>query len=115
MNLQTPWRKKVSDLNAVGVIGRPGVVNFIGGGARHAISETPVIVPQQMELCVVIAGTHDGLVRRTGAGQCQEAVATSGAISLTPIGSETIRSPSPPDSGDDASVPAEHSVPSIER
>jgi AraC family transcriptional regulator len=52
----------------------------------HAVSETPVIVPQHMELCVVVAGTDDGLVRRTGAGQCQEAVATSGAISLTPIG-----------------------------
>jgi AraC family transcriptional regulator len=52
----------------------------------HAVSETPVIVPRHMELCVVVAGTDKGLVRRTGAGQCQEAVATSGAISLTPIG-----------------------------
>jgi AraC family transcriptional regulator len=52
----------------------------------HTVCETPVIVPQHMELCVVVAGTDNGLVRRTGAGQCQEAVATSGAISLTPIG-----------------------------
>src|SRR5260370_28404665 len=52
----------------------------------HAVSETPVIVPQHMELCVVVTGTHNGLVRRTGAGQCQEAMPTSGAISLTPIG-----------------------------
>jgi AraC family transcriptional regulator len=52
----------------------------------HAVSETPVIVPQHMELCVVVTGTDNGLVRRTGAGQCHEAIPASGAISLTPIG-----------------------------
>jgi AraC family transcriptional regulator len=52
----------------------------------HGISETPVIVPQHMELCLAVAGNDNGLVRRTGAGQCQETKATTGAIWLSPIG-----------------------------
>jgi len=39
-----------------------------------------------MEVCLALAGTTRGLVRRIGAGQCQEAMPTSGAIWLTPIG-----------------------------
>jgi AraC family transcriptional regulator len=52
----------------------------------HAVSETPVIVPQHTELCLAVIGTDNGLVRRTGVGQCQEAMPTSGAIWLSPIG-----------------------------
>jgi len=52
----------------------------------HAVSETPVIVPQHAELCLAVIGTDNGLVRRTGVGQCQEVMPTSGAIWLSPIG-----------------------------
>src|ERR1700738_2102784 len=52
----------------------------------HAVSETPVIVPQHTELCIAVIGTDNGFVRRTGAGQCQEAIPTSGAIWLSPVG-----------------------------
>ena len=52
----------------------------------HAVSETPVIVPQHTELCLAVIGTDNGLVRRTGVGQRQEVMPTSGAIWLSPIG-----------------------------
>jgi AraC family transcriptional regulator len=52
----------------------------------HGVSETPVIVPQHMELCLAVAGNDNGLVRRTGAGQRQETIPTTGAIWLSPIG-----------------------------
>src|ERR1700745_2695742 len=52
----------------------------------HAVSETPLVVPQHTEICLEIVGNDNGLVRRTGAGQCQETTPTSGAIWLSPIG-----------------------------
>jgi AraC family transcriptional regulator len=52
----------------------------------HGVSETPAIVPQHMELCLAVAGNDNGLVRRTGAGQCQETIPRTGAIWLSPIG-----------------------------
>jgi AraC family transcriptional regulator len=39
-----------------------------------------------VEICLVVAGNEDGLVRRTGAGFCQEAVPKTGAIWLSPAG-----------------------------
>ena len=86
MNLQTHGAKKYPTSTLLASSAGLGWSTLSAEVRAHAVSETPVIVPQHMELCVVIAGTHNGLVRRTGAGQCQEAVATSGAISLTPIG-----------------------------
>lgn len=52
----------------------------------HGVSETPVIVPQHMELCLAVSGNDNGLVRRTGAGQRQETKPTTGTIWLSPIG-----------------------------
>src|ERR1700736_444953 len=52
----------------------------------HGVSEAPAIVPQQVEICLVVAGNKDGLVRRTGAGLCQEAMPKTGAIWLSPAG-----------------------------
>jgi AraC family transcriptional regulator len=52
----------------------------------HGVSETPGIVPQHVEICLVIAGNEDSLVRRTGAGFYQEAMPTTGAIWLSPAG-----------------------------
>jgi AraC family transcriptional regulator len=52
----------------------------------HGVSEAPAIVPQHVEICLVIAGNKDGLVRRTGAGFCQEGMPKTGAIWLSPAG-----------------------------
>ena len=52
----------------------------------HGVCEAPAIVPQHVEICLVVAGNEDGLVRRTGTGFCQEATPTSGAIWLSPAG-----------------------------
>ena len=38
-----------------------------------------------MELCHAVAGNNNGLVRRNGAGQCQQFIPTRGAICLAPI------------------------------
>src|ERR1700733_11390633 len=52
----------------------------------HGVIEAPAIVPQHVEICLVVAGNKDGLVRRTGAGFCQEAIPKTGAIWLSPAG-----------------------------
>src|SRR6266436_4856424 len=52
----------------------------------HGVSETLGIVPQHVEICLVVAGNKDGLVRRTGAGFRQEAMPKTGAIWLSPAG-----------------------------
>jgi AraC family transcriptional regulator len=52
----------------------------------HGVSETPAIVPQNVELCLAIAGNDEGLVIRTGAGQRQETRPSTGAIWLSPVG-----------------------------
>ena len=52
----------------------------------HDVCETPKIVPQYVEICLVVAGSDVGLVRRTGAGVYQEAPPKTGAIWLSPAG-----------------------------
>jgi AraC family transcriptional regulator len=52
----------------------------------HGVCEAPAIVPQHVEICLVVAGNKDGLVRRTGAGFCQEERPKTGAIWLSPAG-----------------------------
>jgi AraC family transcriptional regulator len=52
----------------------------------HGVNEAPAIVPQHVEICLVVAGNEDSLVRRTGAGFCQEAMPKTGAIWLSPAG-----------------------------
>jgi AraC family transcriptional regulator len=65
----------------------------------HGVSESPVVVPQHVELCLAVAGSNNGLVRRSGAGQRQEFIPTTGAICLAPIGvgdnTTTITAPIP--------------------
>src|SRR3984893_14681920 len=52
----------------------------------HGVIETPAIVPQHVEICLVVAGNKDGLLRRTGAGFHQEATPKTGAVWLSPAG-----------------------------
>jgi len=58
----------------------------------HGVTEVPAIVPQHVEICLVVAGNEDSLVRRTGAGLCQEAMPKTGAIWLSParVGKEIV-------------------------
>jgi AraC family transcriptional regulator len=52
----------------------------------HGVSEAPTLVPQHVEIILVVAGNRDGLVRRTGPGFCQDAAPRTGAIWLSPAG-----------------------------
>jgi AraC family transcriptional regulator len=52
----------------------------------HAASETPVIVPQNVEVIFVVAGNDEGLVIRTGGGQRQETRPSTGVFCVTPAG-----------------------------
>ncbi|SIO28622.1 AraC family transcriptional regulator [Paraburkholderia phenazinium] len=52
----------------------------------HGACETPTIVAQHVEICLVIAGNKNSLVRRNEAGLRQEAIANTGAIWLSPAG-----------------------------
>jgi AraC family transcriptional regulator len=52
----------------------------------HGVSEIPGIVPQHVEICLVVAGNAEGLVRRSGAGLYEEAMPETGAIWLSPAG-----------------------------
>jgi AraC family transcriptional regulator len=65
----------------------------------HPASETPVIVPQDVELCLAVVGNDEGLVIRTGAGQRQETRPSTGVIWLSPVGVDddqtTIKAPIP--------------------
>jgi AraC family transcriptional regulator len=51
----------------------------------HGVSQTPVVVPQQMELVLAVRGNEHGLVRRSGAGQRQQTIPTTGTIWLAPV------------------------------
>jgi AraC family transcriptional regulator len=52
----------------------------------HGASEAAAIVSQHVEICLVVSGNKDGLVKRTEAGLCQEAMPKTGAIWLSPAG-----------------------------
>jgi AraC family transcriptional regulator len=52
----------------------------------HGPTEIPKLVPQHVEVCMVLAGDGAGSVRRTVAGYDQEAAPRPGAIWLSPAG-----------------------------
>ncbi len=52
----------------------------------HGVTETRAIVPQHVELCLVVRGNDNGLVKRTGADQPEWSTPTTGAIWLCPVG-----------------------------
>jgi AraC family transcriptional regulator len=52
----------------------------------HGVSETPVIIPQSLELILAVVGNDEGLVIRTGAGQRTEARPSTGVFCVTPVG-----------------------------
>jgi AraC family transcriptional regulator len=52
----------------------------------HGVSEVATILPQYVEICLVVAGNNNGLVRRTAAGRFEEVIPETGAIWLSPAG-----------------------------
>ncbi len=52
----------------------------------HGVCETPVIVPQHLELCLTIEGNNEGLLLRTVAGRRHQIAPTTGMICISPIG-----------------------------
>jgi AraC family transcriptional regulator len=52
----------------------------------HSVCGPQWIVPQYVEICLVIAGSNDGLVSLSGVGFHQEATPKTGAIWLSPVG-----------------------------
>lgn len=52
----------------------------------HGVDEVSGIIPRSVEICLVVAGNEEGLVRRNAAGFCQDATPRTGAIWLSPAG-----------------------------
>lgn len=87
MGFQTPGIRKYS--SGSGLLASSGGLGWSALALEvrsHGICETQGIVPQYVEVCLVVAGNDDGLVRRTAPGIHQEAVPTTGAIWLSPAG-----------------------------
>ena len=53
---------------------------------RHDMGKTPLVVSQQAEVCLAVVGNETGVLKRTAAGLCQQAVPGTGAIWLSPVG-----------------------------
>ena len=86
MELQTHGARKYPTSALLGSSAGLGWSTISAELRSHDVSETPSIVPQHTEICLAVVGNEKGLVRRTGAGQCQHTVPRTGAIWLSPIG-----------------------------
>ena len=51
----------------------------------HVAGESVLPPQQEVEICIVLEGNDDGLVKRSGAGLCDQAVPAAGSIWLSPI------------------------------
>lgn len=51
----------------------------------HGVSDTPAVVPRQLELSMAIVGASHGYVTRTGAGVRQQTVPRDGTIWIAPV------------------------------
>ena len=86
MELQTHGARKYPTSGLLGSSGGLGWSTISAELRSHPAGETPIIVPQNVELCIAVAGNDAGLVIRTGAGQRQETRPSTGAIWLSPVG-----------------------------
>jgi hypothetical protein len=91
--------KEVSDLKTSAVVRGLGRSTISAELRSHEVSQTPVIVLQNVELCLAVAGNDQGLAIRTGAGQRQGTKPSTWAIWLSPLGvgdnQITIKAPIP--------------------
>ena len=86
MELQTPGARKYPTSVLLRSSAGLGWSAISAELRSHGVSETPAIVPQNVESCLAVAGNDEGLVIRTGAGQRQETRPSTGAIWLSPVG-----------------------------
>jgi AraC family transcriptional regulator len=86
MELQTHGARKYPTSALLGSSAELGWSTISAELRSHGVGETPLIVPQHTEICLAVVGNDRGLVRRSGAGQCQHRVPRTGAIWLSPIG-----------------------------
>jgi AraC family transcriptional regulator len=85
MELQTPGARKYPTSVLLRSSAGLGWSAISAELRSHGVSETPAIVPQNVELCLTVAGNDEGLVIRTGVGQRQETRPSTGAIWLSPV------------------------------
>src|SRR5580704_4920845 len=99
MELQTHGARKYPTSMLMGSSAGLGWSAIFAELRSHPAGETPVIVPQNVELCLTVAGNDESLVIRTGAGQRQETRPSTGTICLSPVGvgedQLTIKAPIP--------------------
>jgi AraC family transcriptional regulator len=87
MELQTPGARRYPPASALLASSAGLGWSTISVELRsHGVIETLATIPQYVEICLVVAGNDDGLVRRAGAGFYQEAIPKTGAIWLSPAG-----------------------------
>jgi AraC family transcriptional regulator len=98
MELQTHGARKYPTSALLGSSAGLGWTTISAELRYHGVSETPVIVPQNVEVIFAVAGNDEGLVIRTGAGQRQETRPSTGLICATPVGVDnqlTVTAPIP--------------------
>jgi AraC family transcriptional regulator len=86
MELQTHGAKRYPSSVPLRSPAKPGWSTLAAELRTHDVSETPVIAPQQAEVCLVVVGNDSSLVKRTIDSRCQKASARTGPISLSPTG-----------------------------
>ena len=87
MALQAPAPKRYP--NSSGLLASSaglGWSKFSAELRSHEVCEIVGIVPQSVELCLVVAANDEAVVRRSGEGPAEEAAARRGAIWLSPAG-----------------------------
>jgi AraC family transcriptional regulator len=87
MQLQTPGANKYPSTSELLASSAGLGWSTISAELRfHGVGEASAIVPEHVEICLVVAGNQDGLVTRTAPGYREEAAPRTGAIWLSPAG-----------------------------
>src|SRR5260370_35427824 len=86
MELQTHGAKKYPTSGLLRSSAGLGWSPISAAFGAHGVSETPVVVPQHVEMGYVVAGNNNGLVSRRGAGHRQNFIPPTASICLRTIG-----------------------------
>jgi AraC family transcriptional regulator len=86
MDLSTHQEKKYPASTLLRSSAGLGWSTIVAELRSHPAGEAPAVVPQNVEVCLTVAGNNEGLVIRTGAGQRQEARPSTGSICMSPVG-----------------------------
>jgi AraC family transcriptional regulator len=86
MELQTHGARKYPTSALLGSSAELGWSGISAELRSHPAIDTPVVVPQNVELCLIVAGNDEGLAVRSGAGQRHETRPSTGTFCLAPVG-----------------------------